>query len=244
VLPTLPELRTVALAMCPHATDIESILACDQLESIAGEDFTIRDVRALLGRFGALANLRVRRCRGVVDVAELGAHAQLRQLELDACPKLRTLSGLENFSSLRALSLVDCPELAVSDEHLATAKLFRLDIRWCSGIRNLEALRRVPTLQTLRLQGLQVTDLAPLADLAGLRSLELMDCEQITDLRPLAGLPALRQLSLQRTGTRLDLGALRGKENLQVVHSGNAYNTKELGASSTVTIGATPRVPD
>ncbi|MGK3203294.1 NACHT N-terminal Helical domain 1-containing protein [Amycolatopsis sp. MEPSY49] len=243
-LPSLPDLRVVSLAQCPRVCATESLLACDQLRNIAGEDFTTHDVRALLEKFGTLRNIQIRRCHGLADVAQLGGHAALRHLEFDACGRLRSLSVLENFPSLRALVLVDCPELTLSGEDLAAAKLRRLDLSWCGGIRNLEAVRHLPALRSLRLQALRITDLEPLAGLVELQTLEVLDCEQITDLSPLAGLPALRRLSLQRTGTRLDLGALGAMERLRVVHSGNAYNAKALAASSRVTIGTNLRVPD
>ncbi|MCF8486302.1 MAG: hypothetical protein K9G71_13905 [Rhodobacteraceae bacterium] len=67
------------------------------------------------------------------------------------------------------------------------------------------ALRRIPPelatltrLQTLRLSGPQITDLAPLATLTGLQTL-LLGGTQITDLAPLATLNRLQDLWLEGT---------------------------------------------
>ena len=57
----------------------------------------------------------------------------------------------------------------------------------------------VPELETIRLDYTQVTDLAPLQGLTGLRQLTL-DRTQVTDLAPLQGLTGLQQIYLDGTG--------------------------------------------
>ena len=73
-------------------------------------------------------------------------------------------------------------------------------------------------LQSLRLQGTQVSDLTPLAGLAALQSLDL-DSTQASDLTPLAGLTALQSLNLYSTQVS-DLAPLNVLASLKFIAVG------------------------
>lgn len=83
-------------------------------------------------------------------------------------------------------------------------------------------------LQSLRLDGTQVTDIAPLADLIALQTLWLTGT-QVADITPLAGLTALQTLGLDDTRV-VDVSSLAGLTALQALSLGG----KQTGDISTL----------
>ena len=86
-------------------------------------------------------------------------------------------------------------------------------------VADLAPLAGLTALQSLDLGDTQVTDLAPLAGLTALQMLRLGDT-QVADLAPLAGLTALQTLSLDGTQVA-DLAPLAGLGALQTLHLNN-----------------------
>jgi hypothetical protein len=85
-----------------------------------------------------------------------------------------TLDGLQSLATITSLDLVG------------------------HGLRNIGALAGRNELEVLRLRSPVLTDIAPLAKLRKLRSVDLTDCRKLADLSPLAGL-RLDRLTLTRT---------------------------------------------
>ncbi|MCE9610443.1 MAG: leucine-rich repeat domain-containing protein [Chthoniobacter sp.] len=83
--------------------------------------------------------------------------------------------------------------------------------------RNVNALRGLTRLRVLNISGLEVADLAPLAELTQLQTLYLGDCKGVTDLAPLAGLTQLQTLSLNNCTGVTDLTPLAGLTRLQTL---------------------------
>ncbi|WP_409464057.1 NACHT domain-containing protein [Amycolatopsis sp. GA6-003] len=243
-LPTLRQLVSLSITSCPQVSAVEDILSCQRLRKLSTSRVVARDARKMVERLPALRWLDLRSCSSLMTIGDLGANPALRRLGFDACGELSGLDGLAGFPGLVSLSFLDCPLLRISGPELADSAIESLTLRWCDTVRNLEPLCAMPNLRRLHLQGLGIPDLGPLRELTKLTSLAVLDCPWVNDLRPLADLPALRHLSLQRTGTRLDLGQLGPKEDLAIEHSGNAYNTKGLGVSTTVSIAKADRVPE
>ncbi|MGC7102764.1 NACHT domain-containing protein [Amycolatopsis lurida] len=238
---SMSALRSITFESCPGVAEIDSLLECGELESLSGENYTLKEAKALLAGLKKLRSFGIRRCPAMHTLADLGAHDKLQGLTLDACGELSNLAGLDNLPALTKLTFMDCPELSIAGPHLAASSLRSLSLRWCGEVRDLKPLSEMRELRWLYLQGLTIDSLKPLAGLKELDTLAVVDCEWIDDLSPLADLPSLRHLSLQRTGHRLDLGQLGAKQDLVVVHSGNAYNGNALGA---VMVSSTERIPD
>ena len=89
----------------------------------------------------------------------------------------------------------------------------RLNFSGCGRLHDLAPLAGLTGLQTLDLDGTGVHDLAPLAGLTGLQTLDL-NGTGVQDLAPLAGLTGLQWLDLNRTGVD-DLAPLAGLTGLQ-----------------------------
>ncbi len=125
-------------------------------------------------------------------LAELAPLRRLRSLELNTVFHLRNLSVLSFLDELRDLRLESCDALR-DLSHLT---------RW-SG-----------TLTDLQLRACPLADLAPIAELTGLRTLRLAGTAPL-DLNLLSGLDELRLLALGDVD-RADLAPLAGRSGLTV----------------------------
>ena len=85
-----------------------------------------------------------------------------------------------------------------------------------TSLKTLAPLAGLTALQSLSLEGTEVSDLAPLANLSALQGLYLQGT-QVSDLKPLAGLSALQTLDLQGTQVS-DLAPLAGLSALQELY--------------------------
>ncbi len=92
--------------------------------------------------------------------------------------------------------------------------IFDLDFSG-KDLSDLAPLAGLASLQTLNLWNTQVSDLSPLAGLASLQSLNLIN-NQVSDLSPLAGLASLQSLDLRDTQVS-DLAPLAGLASLQTL---------------------------
>lgn len=110
----------------------------------------------------------------------------------------------------------DAAELAyaAAEARIAESKATGTFLLFLDG-RDCRALTRIPPqiaelteLKVVLLNGTQISDLSPLADLIGITQLRL-DGTRVTDLTPLAGLIGLKELSLNGTGVT-DLTPLAG----------------------------------
>lgn len=153
---------------------------------------------------------------------------------------VRALRLLETPAALEGLTPYTCEtdwriveELAQALNPLRIAEVVRrLQLDWDyqrfnqeeavrQRIDDLAPLAGLSALQSLNLWGTHVSDLTPLAGLTGLQSLNLWGT-QVSDLAPLAGLSGLQSLDLQDTHVS-DLAPLAGLGGLQTL---NLINTQ------------------
>jgi hypothetical protein len=168
----LPNLEWFSVAECPKKGGIDSLLAGHpRLRDLHIGRFPRADLRGL-GGLVALEYLEIfqsRSLRSLEGAEEIGAH--LRSLELEGCPALESLAGIERLPHLAHLTIDACRQIT--------------DIGPIAGLRDL---------RFLDLLGLARVD--SLAPLAGLPSLELLFVPQrvtdgATELPALPGLKAI-----------------------------------------------------
>lgn len=90
------------------------------------------------------------------------------------------------------------------DEMELVARLRDLEYLACDAVltTDLAGLRPLRQLRSLRLSGLQLSDVSVLAEFHRLESLVLADCPHLTDVRCLQACHKLRTLGIVRTGVR------------------------------------------
>jgi hypothetical protein len=148
------------------------------------------DAEAVLARIPTLERLVVAgfHWRNRVDpVAELGG---LRWLSLHGWRNLRALGRLVN---LERLSLVEF-EMANLRAFKGLTKL--RDLRLMGRMKSLDGIEALTSLETLRLRGYVVRDLAPLAALPRLRDLTMTYTDAVTDYAPIRRLEHLGRFEL------------------------------------------------
>ena len=189
-----PQLEEVALSS--ELTDLAALTGLQSLRKLTLHDETVNDVR-MLAALPALARLDLR----------LGEPWPSGVSALGELPALRELNFAGNLLVWRGTFLLPAVESAVFEAgfHSNTPlrdlrglpempRLTRLKVTATASLRGLE---RFPHLVELELAG-PFTDLAPLAELAEVRTLKLTG-ERFFDLGPVARMAGLRTLELHRS---------------------------------------------
>jgi hypothetical protein len=179
---------------------------------------TLDELESLLDALPRLKSLRLKNCRRLQSIDQLGSHNELRRLELDACGSLRSLSGLANFPKLRGLAIVDCPSVDSLAPLVGASQLHALTVQWCLEIASLDSLSSLTQLRDLSIQGSRyIRDVAALSELVELRRLRLTDLDRLRDVSCLQGLNNLTLLDLSNSGSGLDTNSFSGRKGLRVI---------------------------
>ena len=261
-LADLTELTTLALDG-NNITDVSPLANLTQLAALGLGTNNITDISHLANLTG-LTHL-VLSYNNIKDVSPLANLTNLKHLELQN-NRITDITPLENLTNLEHLDTqnnpifdADSPVVDILDPNLRSAihnalgldrpvitqaDMLRLealpaerqDITDLTGIEyalnlnslglqgnnitNLAPLATLTTLEYLYLSGNHsITDISPLSSLTGLKRLTL-DFNRISDIRPLAGLTALTHLGLTYNSIS-DVNPLAGLYNLEVLHIQN-----------------------
>ncbi|MBP3216818.1 MAG: hypothetical protein J6M46_00430 [Lachnospiraceae bacterium] len=193
---SLEELDTLPPALLRHMEEV--CLVGDTVMDISNGDIDEEweNDRPVLvyRRWGSEEQTAVEYGPGLPDIMEkLGGLSGLRRLRLYAQP-LTSLDGIQNFGELEELEIAFCEDLTDASAAFACPNLHSVRIDNCrlSSIQGVQNLRE---LDTLNINGTQVTDLGPLLECdfsaAGERGgLSLfINGLPAEDLSPLASLP-------------------------------------------------------
>ena len=153
----------------------------------AGAVQSLEPLQSLKG----LERLRIEGHSAQRDAGLLSGLANLRCLALDGWKWLRRLGALEN---LEQVELMDA-SLANFKPFGAWRKLRRLALSG-RGVKSLEGIQTLESLEALFLGRPGIWDLTPLARLSNLRRLRLVGADWVTDFSPLGRLENLRTLNI------------------------------------------------
>ena len=231
-LAPLASLRWIDLSADERITDFDPLAALTGLEILILNDCTpvqsltflldlprLRSLSALglhqLSDLGPLSTTGIETLRigghEITDGAPIGRMPALTELSLQDLPALRDLSFLNKLEQLRSLDIVAYNGILPV---LALPVLERALFANCPNIQDLSGLTGLGTLRALSLEGLPVSDLAPLSQLSHLTRLSLPYCRGIRDLAPLSRLP-LRQIDL--TGCDPDIDITQLPSDCQII---------------------------
>ena len=150
----------------------------------------------------------------LTNINLLSAFKKLHTLNLDNCPVLNDISGLEQMPTLETLWLdgfSDDKQFKYISYFSSLKALSQND----SNLNNLNHLVSLQNIETfVATKNTSLTDLSPLAGLTNLSTLILSYCNSLSDLSPLAGLTNLSTLKLSGCESLIDLSPLAGLTNL------------------------------
>ncbi|MCW2862664.1 MAG: putative signal transduction protein with Nacht domain [Actinoallomurus sp.] len=234
-------------------TDVTPLLRLRKLRSLTLGVDGLTDL-GFVKELPELEHLHLSRLADVTDLSPLGAQSSLTSLAVNHCSALSEVRDLPHLDSLTTLWMINShlrtglDELAgrtprITDLHLNHSQLVE-DLRqlgplrlgtlglWgCRGITDFTPLAEMRDLTFLDLENTNIGDLAPIAELTGLRTLWLRRCENVTDLTPLGALQDLRQLYIAGVAPGTDLAPLADSHQLTVYleRSQDVRNQRLLG---------------
>ena len=185
-----------------------------------------------------LQNLYLSRCRELSKLDVSNAPG-LRQLYLDGCAGLSSLTGLESLAELTDLDVSNASALQSLEGISNLASLIVLDIRNIA-IRDFSESGKLPVLRVLRMGGNEsIRNLEPFSKMKELREIHLEACPNFESLHGMpsgisqyAGFthcPQLKSLAGIETATALEQLDLTGCEALQDVTAlGSLSNLVQL----------------
>lgn len=199
----LRQLRRLSLAGCSNVTDalLQGLPALDQLRDLDLSDcdgVQGSGVRALL-RLRQLRSLKLKLTGGVGGLEAL-PFLPLHKLQLGRCPELTgaDLGLLGLCHSLRDLSLQECSGVTSVTELRHLPSLCRLTLRACASLHDLGPLRHCAGLQWLGLElWAGALRLDQLPALSGLRELFVYRCQRLENLAALRHCSALHTVTFQ-----------------------------------------------
>lgn len=173
-----------------------------------------RMVRAALGKGGG--TLSEADCERVTSLSSASLYTPTGPQTTGSVPQLTTLADLDKLPNLTELALYDQPVPAGMEALAGCPFLQTLTLARC-GLSDWSFVRCIPGVRTLNVPGNAFTDLAPLAGLPCLQTLDVRGSEvtaaacapltglqtltisgaQLPEAVPLAGLPALRTLNVE-----------------------------------------------
>ncbi|MCA9718050.1 MAG: leucine-rich repeat domain-containing protein [Myxococcales bacterium] len=211
VFEALPQLEVLNLewrcgaAVPPALAHLRRLTALD-LSACEAEDFSV------LSSMGALELLAWRHGERAALPAELGALSGLRHLRLQFHKRLRDdadFSWLAELRGLETLAIEHCGLTRLPRELGALERLRELSVNGCSALTDLSAIRELPRLEYLSVEGTAALD------------------QTVALAR---ALPSLRFLAYPRG----DFGALADHPTLELVHYGSWVEDADLDARARV----------
>jgi len=174
-IPQLAEREVACLDLVGRGEIPPEIVALkDALKAIATPD-DVTDLTPL----AALTNLEwldLMFCPKLYDLSPLAGLSKLVWLKVAKCEALTDLTPLARLTNLRVLNLRNCPAVTDLSPLSELADLVHLDLSGCEGVTDLGHLKGHPRLELLDLSGCpHLADPAPLADLKGLKSLNVLE---------------------------------------------------------------------
>lgn len=193
VVRLFPRLRRLSLRDCVQMRGIEALAS-------------LRDLR----------ELDLSGCKHVRSLDPLRGLEHLESLDLGWCDGLTDIEALRSLRALRRLVVGAPRELAIDRDLAGVTGLVDLTVQ--SGrLDSLGSLGRMQALERLSLSGLAFADLAPLALLGGLHTLELRSIKPLATLDSLAVLPRLKRVHIGYCQALVDVGALAHCRHLEYV---------------------------
>lgn len=237
-LARLPTLRSLDLSGSSGLSDL-SVLA--GLHSLTSLDLRycpeVSNLSALSG-LRRLTYLNLERCDGLRDVSPLAQLTDLQELNLGGCTVLSGVSALARLSTLRSLT---APATATEADLRTIANGCRelefLGLTGWRGMCDLSVAGEFGKLKSLHLgkgsPGLPevMIELAPIADLTGLRELVVSNCVQVSGLSSLTGLKELTSLEISWCPEFSDLSGLselKGLKRLSLAGCGSVTDLSPI----------------
>lgn len=178
---------------------------------------TIKDISALQN-MSNLKSLSLAQ-NEISDITPLKDLSGLTSLNLEGAP-IKDVSVLCNLNNLKELHLESCEiddndlEYICNLTNLTSLYLGNINYEY-NNINNIEPIKKLTNLTTLRLDNNNITDITALSDLVNLKNLALRG-NNISNLEPLSNLTKLKTLNLGRDnyGTGNPISTIKPLENL------------------------------
>ena len=178
---------------------------------------TIKDISALQNMSNLKSLLLAQ--NEISDITPLRSLSGLTSLNLEGSP-IEDVSILCNLNNLKTLHLESCEiddndlEYICNLTNLTSLYLGNINYEY-NNINNIEPIKKLTNLTTLRLDNNNITDITALSDLVNLENLALRG-NNISNLEPLSNLTKLKTLNLGRDnyGTGNPISTIKPLENL------------------------------
>lgn len=178
---------------------------------------TIKDISALQNMSNLKSLLLAQ--NEISDITPLRSLSGLTSLNLEGSP-IEDVSILCNLNNLKILHLESCEiddndlEYICNLTNLKSLYLGNINYEY-NNINNIEPIKKLTNLTTLRLDNNNITDITALSDLVNLENLALRG-NNISNLEPLSNLTKLKTLNLGRDnyGTGNPISTIKPLENL------------------------------
>ena len=110
----------------------------------------------------------------VDDIASLGALGRRESLNLAGAKAITSIDAIAGLRGLKTLNFADCQSIASIEPIAKLERLESLDLSGCDKLESLEPLKPIAgSLKSLKLTGVQIADIKPLAYLVKLKDLDL-----------------------------------------------------------------------
>ncbi len=170
--------------------------------------------------------------RGTIEsLDDIGEHPSLRELDLSAVGESAPLASLAALSGLESLTLRT--DAAACDlawlPRLERLTSLSVNAFRCAGPTDPSVFARIPKLEKLRLQGVKLPTIAPLAEAAALTSLMLESTGDLKEIEALARAPKLRSLYVLGLSDFSRVEPLTQLERLEIYSATMPEKTESLG---------------
>ncbi|WP_077610902.1 leucine-rich repeat domain-containing protein [Clostridium sp. Marseille-P2415] len=146
-----------------------------------------------------------------------GSGNEYEQLSRFTGLKKLNVAGYLPVESLKGLSLEGLSCFANSPSDIAELSVDAAglkEINFVAGLEDLSGLNGFQNLESLTLEGSNLSDIKDLVNMKSLKSLNLMNCDDVTDFTVLSVMPWLEELSVESEAVR-DIGFLSNLPNLK-----------------------------
>lgn len=177
-----------------------------------------------------LTFLSYKRETGMTESDMLSHFTGLKKLKTGGYLDSDALNGL----SLEGISCNVKSPLELAEIYPGVSKLKEIEFQ--SGINNLDGLDQYQSLESLTINGLNLSDLKNLASRKNLKNLTLTNGDKVNDFSVLSVMQELESLSLESEGIR-DLGFIAGHTNLKSfsLYDANILSVNDLSALTGLT---------